>query len=59
MKGVHVWINDGTNSHPDPDNPPLGASNPAERKTYGLGMTAVARFEYPLSSDSLFTDVAT
>lgn len=30
----------------------------SERKTYGLGMTAIARFEYPLSCDSLFTAVA-
>ena len=33
MKAVHVWINDGTNSHPDPDNPPLSAGAKALPQT--------------------------
>ncbi len=33
MKGAHVWINDGTKSHPDPDNLPLGTTVAADAGT--------------------------
>jgi hypothetical protein len=29
----YVWINDGTNSHPDPDSPPLGTMLAADAGT--------------------------
>jgi hypothetical protein len=29
----YVWINDGPNSHPDPDNPPVGTTVTADSNT--------------------------